>query len=124
MYPLQPTCSVPFPRNLLIMNKEGVRVTSANDQPDGLIQLRLEETRPHTVEIEVCNDSQEEALNLLHCEMLRKVRVFSLDDTWKVTEGQSTHCMPPGRCWGRSQRDRGRSWRERGESHGLTGEGH
>lgn len=37
-----------------------------------------------------------EAVNLLHCEMLKRMRVFKLDDMKKVTEGKGTVSLIPG----------------------------
>ena len=83
-------------------NKEDIEIKCDHSISNGIIQLELEENKPLRIEISIHNLSQSEPRELLHCEMLKRIRVFQLDDQHKITESQATISIPPGRLfsWG------------------------
>ncbi|KAK3103257.1 hypothetical protein FSP39_017883 [Pinctada imbricata] len=88
-------------KDYLVKNKENIeiRCDSRYEGAQGVIHLDLEENRPKTIELKVCNTSDSESRTLLHCEMLKRIRVFQLDDKEKVTESQKFAVIPAGQSY-------------------------
>ena len=85
-------------------NKEDIEIKCDHSISNGIIQLELEENKPLRIEISIHNLSRSEPRELLHCEMLKRIRVFQLDDQHKITESQATISIPPGRLVSRGGR--------------------
>lgn len=80
------TVAVSF-REDLIKDKDGITVKSDFDTDGGKIQVPVSCNQRKTVEIEVTNEGTD-AVKFVRCEMLRRFRVFTLNDEKKVTNSQ------------------------------------
>lgn len=74
-------------REDLIKDKDGITVKSDFDTDGGKIQVPVSCNQRKTVEIEVTNEGTD-AVKFVRCEMLRRFRVFTLNDEKKVTNSQ------------------------------------
>ena len=90
-----------FFRPVLIEDKFGVEITTKlrqvteKDQAGTyLVDLKPGEENQSTLTIHIKGDHPVE---LLHCEMLKKVRVFKLNDPKRVTDGLGTVILKPGK---------------------------
>ena len=87
---------------MLIEDKFGVEITTKlrqvteKDQAGTyLVDLKPGEENHSTLTIHIKGDHPVE---LLHCEMLKKVRVFKLNDPKRVTDGFGTVILKPGKA--------------------------
>lgn len=86
-------------RDFLVKDREGISITADKaDYINGTYHLQIRENVESTVFLRIENETQE-VVELCHCEMLKRMRVFRLDDVKKVTEGQGGVHLIPGRYW-------------------------
>ncbi|XP_078339905.1 putative helicase MOV-10 isoform X1 [Crassostrea virginica] len=83
-------------RDFLVKDREGISITADKaDYINGTYHLQIRENVESTVFLRIENETQE-VVELCHCEMLKRMRVFRLDDVKKVTEGQGGVHLIPG----------------------------
>ncbi|XP_061178747.1 putative helicase MOV-10 [Saccostrea echinata] len=83
-------------RDYLIKDREGIAIIGDNaDYLNGTYHMQIKENIEKTMFLKLENQT-EEMVELLHCEMLKRMRVFKLDDVKKVTEGQGAVPLIPG----------------------------
>lgn len=71
-------------------------VLSVNtEETEGTYFIHTEEGEVKTIDITITN-KREHDIDLVHCEMMKKVRVFTLRDSKKVTDGMGTVTLKPG----------------------------
>ncbi|XP_059806288.1 putative helicase MOV-10 [Hypanus sabinus] len=75
-------------RNVMIQNKNGIKIQSDFDVGEGKIQVSVSPNQRHTVEIGVVNKGTQ-SMTFLRCELLRRFHVFTLRDEKNVTRSQS-----------------------------------
>jgi len=84
----------------LIRGVPGLTISSSlhkgpDANEDGTFFLQLNENESKQMEIILTNHS-EKTLELAHCEMMKKCRVFALNDSKKVTDGMGKVKLKPG----------------------------
>ncbi|KAL5015142.1 hypothetical protein ScPMuIL_009412 [Solemya velum] len=76
-------------REELLADKHGVTITTTQNTSKGTVFMDIKEGVPMACQMVIKNNSQTETYELLHCEMLKRLRVFQLDDPDKVTESRA-----------------------------------
>lgn len=82
-------------RNELVLDKEGIQILCEAPCVDYTFNIMIEERVPKTVTLSIKNNGRE-SCELIHCELLKRIRVFQLDDAQGVTESQTTMNILPG----------------------------
>lgn len=84
-------------RKELVKGVAGLKVSSSigDANEDGVFFLQLHENELKQMDITLTNTSSID-IELAHCEMMRKCRVFTLNDSKKVTDGMASYMIKPG----------------------------
>ena len=78
-------------------NKNGVTVSAPSDGRDAdTLLMILKEQQPREVTLTIKNTNKTQGVELISCELLKRIRVFQLDDVRKVTESQTNVIIEPG----------------------------
>ncbi|KAL3851912.1 hypothetical protein ACJMK2_015607 [Sinanodonta woodiana] len=80
----------------LIADKYDIVVTADCPGKDGTIYIDMEEKMAKVMTLMVENKSKDNLVELIHCEMLKRVRVFQMEDANKVTDSMGTAVLHPG----------------------------
>ncbi|XP_060555779.1 uncharacterized protein LOC132716503 [Ruditapes philippinarum] len=81
-------------KDKLVEGSPTITVTADVEEKDGTYFIHTEENEVKMVEIVLTNKGDME-VELAHCEMMKKVRVFTLRDNKKVTDGMGTVKLIP-----------------------------
>lgn len=79
-----------------MQDKYNIQVKSDCEGDDGTYFLDLREGIESVMTLIVKNNSTKDVIDLMHCEMLKRIRVFSLHDEKGVTEQQDKVAVLPG----------------------------
>ncbi|XP_071140956.1 putative helicase MOV-10 [Mytilus edulis] len=82
-------------RNELVQDQKGIQIISDVSCVDSTFCLTINEKVPKTIVLSIKNNSND-SCELIHCELLKRIRVFQLDDDHGVTESQTTMNILPG----------------------------
>lgn len=82
-------------RNELVQDQKGIQIISDVSCVDSTFCLTINEKVPKTIVLSIKNNSSD-SCELKHCELLKRIRVFQLDDDHGVTESQATMNILPG----------------------------
>ncbi|XP_033744522.1 putative helicase MOV-10 [Pecten maximus] len=82
-------------REDLIQDKNSIQIKADCDRKNGTYFLDLKEGEERTINITIKNTSSEDMIELVHCEMLKRIRVFTLYDEKDVTEQQNKVTILP-----------------------------
>lgn len=86
-----------FWREYLVKDREGIAIIGENaEYLNGTYHIQIQENTERTMSLRVENHTPE-VVQLLHCEMLKRMRVFKLDDAKKMTEGRQAVSINSGR---------------------------
>ena len=98
MWPLNQQCFLLcyLIRETLVRDKNDVSVTCEHQLPDSSIRATIQEDQPSVTTITVTNQSASRSVVFQRCDIIKRVRVFQLDDVHKVTDGLKTVLLKPG----------------------------
>lgn len=83
-------------REYLVKDREGIAIIGENaEYLNGTYHIQIQENTERTMSLRVENHTPE-VVQLLHCEMLKRMRVFKLDDAKKMTEGRQAVSINSG----------------------------
>lgn len=83
-------------REYLVKDREGIAIIGENAEYfNGTYHIQIQENIERTMSLRVENHTPE-VVRLLHCEMLKRMRVFKLDDAKKMTEGRESVLINSG----------------------------
>lgn len=81
----------------MVKDREGIAIIGENaEYLNGTYHIQIQENTERTMSLRVENHTPE-VVQLLHCEMLKRMRVFKLDDAKKMTEGRQSVSINSGR---------------------------
>lgn len=81
----------------MVKDREGIAIIGENvEYLNGTYHIQIQENTERTLNLRVENHTPE-VVQLLHCEMLKRMRVFKLDDAKKMTEGRQAVSINSGR---------------------------
>lgn len=81
----------------MVKDREGIAIIGENaEYLNGTYHIQIQENIERTMSLRVENHTPE-VVELLHCEMLKRMRVFKLDDAKKMTEGRESVSINSGR---------------------------
>lgn len=81
----------------MVKDREGIAIIGENAEYfNGTYHIQIQENIERTMSLRVENHTPE-VVRLLHCEMLKRMRVFKLDDAKKMTEGWESVLINSGR---------------------------
>lgn len=84
-------------REYLVKDREGIAIIGENaEYLNGTYHIQIQENTERTMSLRVENHTPV-VVQLLHCEMLKRMRVFKLDDTKKMTEGRQAVSINSGK---------------------------
>ena len=84
-----------FHRPQLVLDKEGIQIICEVPCVDGTFNISIKEKISEIVTISIKNNGSC-SCQLVHCELLKRLRVFQLQDDQGVTESQTTMNILPG----------------------------
>ncbi|XP_069141749.1 putative helicase MOV-10 isoform X2 [Argopecten irradians] len=82
-------------RAQLIQDKNNIEIVADCDNRNGTYFMDLKEGVEATINITIKNNSSTDIIELVHCEMLKRIRVFTLHDEKNVTEQQNKVTILP-----------------------------
>lgn len=82
----------------LVAGSQHISVTTDTEEVDGTYFINTEEDEVKTIDITISNKGVL-VLELAHCEMMKKVRVFTLRDSKNVTDGMASAVLTPGETY-------------------------
>ncbi|XP_045165133.2 putative helicase MOV-10 [Mercenaria mercenaria] len=82
-------------KDKLVEGSPTISITADTEEKEGTYFINTEEEIVKMVEITITNKG-DVPVELAHCEMMKKVRVFTLRDSKKVTDGMGTAKLSPG----------------------------
>ncbi|XP_041349506.1 putative helicase MOV-10 [Gigantopelta aegis] len=87
-------------KDKLTKNKHGVVISVPSDGQDAdTVLLYLKEQHPRDITLTIKNVSSAQSVELVSCELLKRIRVFQLDDVEKVTESQNSVVIQSGQTY-------------------------
>ena len=89
------TCELKKRRPQLVLDKEGIQIICEVPCVDGTFNISIKEKISKIVTIAIKNNGSC-SCQLIHCELLKRLRVFQLQDDQGVTESQTTMNILPG----------------------------
>ncbi|XP_071082763.1 putative helicase MOV-10 [Haliotis cracherodii] len=86
-------------RDDLIKDKFGIQLSATVTGEGETFVIPLMEGVSESVTLTIHNTNARHSVTLLSCELLKRIRVFQLDDAKKVTESQGHATIPPGESY-------------------------
>ncbi|XP_050414418.2 putative helicase MOV-10 [Patella vulgata] len=84
-------------REELVQEKQGVVIKSNYDLEDGIVEVSVAENEVKSIKVNIKNTHPSQSVELIQCEMLKRIRIFQLDDAQKITEGRTASVvLTPG----------------------------
>ena len=80
----------------MIQDKEDIIVSSEADVANGAVNFNIQENVSSTTIVTIKNTSDLENLIFRNCEMLKRIRVFRLNDSKNLTDGKKAVIIKPG----------------------------